>query len=41
MCWLGIFWKLYIGEAVGGKWDMTDLIGVAEERAANQLEMIL
>jgi hypothetical protein len=31
------FWKPYIGQAVGGKWDMTDLTGEVGERAAIQL----
>jgi hypothetical protein len=33
------FWKPYIGQAVSDGWDMTDLIGGAEERAAIQLAM--
>jgi hypothetical protein len=27
----GHFWKPYTGQAVDGEWDMTDLIGGAEE----------
>jgi hypothetical protein len=33
---LGIFWKSYIGQAVGSEWDITDLIG---EQAAIALMM--
>jgi hypothetical protein len=34
MKWLGVLWKPYIGQAVGGKLDLMALIGGAEERAA-------
>jgi hypothetical protein len=34
----GRFWKPYIGQALGGEWDLMVLIGGAEERAAIQWE---
>jgi hypothetical protein len=34
---VGRFFKPYIGQAVGGEWERTDLIGGAGERAAIQL----
>jgi hypothetical protein len=33
----GRFWGSYIGQRVGGEWDMTHLIGGTVERAAIQL----
>jgi hypothetical protein len=36
---VGQFWKTYIGQAVGGEWDMTDLFDEVEMRTANQLPM--
>jgi hypothetical protein len=34
----GNFWKLYIGQAVGGELDLMELIGGVEEQAAIQLD---
>jgi hypothetical protein len=39
MCIGWHFWKSYIEQAVGGEWDVTNLIGRVEERAAIQLVM--
>jgi hypothetical protein len=36
---VGHFWKPYTGQAVGGKLDFMVLTGVAEDQAANQLEI--
>jgi hypothetical protein len=36
VCW-SLFRKPYIQQAVGGKWDVKDLIGGTQEWAANQL----
>jgi hypothetical protein len=36
---LGVFRKPYVGQAVGGEWDMTDPFGGAGEQAAIQLVM--
>lgn len=33
MNWSGVFWKHYIGHAVGGEWVVTNLICGAEELA--------
>jgi hypothetical protein len=35
---VGSFWKLYIGQALGDEWDVTDLICGTEERAAIHLD---
>jgi hypothetical protein len=37
---VGRFWRPYIGQAVGGQWDVTNMIVGAEERAAIQLVMV-
>jgi hypothetical protein len=34
---VGHVWKPYTGQAVGGGWDVMNMIGGAEERAAIQL----
>jgi hypothetical protein len=36
---VGCFWQSYIGQAVGGEFDMMALISGTEERAAIQQEM--
>jgi hypothetical protein len=33
VCWLGVFWKPYIEQVEGGKWDVTKQIGRVEEQA--------
>jgi hypothetical protein len=37
----GSFWKLYIGQALGGKLDLMVLIGGAEEQAAGSSFLLL